>query len=78
MARILRRPMFRKGGSTNEGIMHGLVNRRGYEEGTQLDQYIEEYKQQLSKVPIPKTSFPMGQVGLNLVSGQYAGVKPNK
>ena len=25
--------MFRTGGSTNEGIMHGLVNRRGYTNG---------------------------------------------
>ena len=28
--RILKRPMFKKGGSANEGIMDGLVNRRGY------------------------------------------------
>ena len=27
MSRILKRPMFRSGGSTNEGIMHGLVDR---------------------------------------------------
>jgi hypothetical protein len=77
MARILRRPMFRKGGSTNEGIMHGLVNRRGYENGafgktarrTQADVYslIKEM------VPPPEAKFPMGQMGLNLISGQYAG-----
>ena len=33
MSRILKRPMFRRGGSTNEGIMHGLVNRKGYANG---------------------------------------------
>ena len=28
--RILKRPMFKKGGSANEGIMNGLVDRKGY------------------------------------------------
>ena len=74
MARILNRPMFRRGGSTNEGIMHGLVNRKGYAEGpTQAEVYGKEYLDMLSKVPIPKSRFPMGQIGLNLMSGQYAG-----
>ena len=74
MARILNRPMFRRGGSTNEGIMHGLVNRKGYAEGpTQAEVYGKEYLDMLSKVPIPKSRFPMGQVGLNLISGEYAG-----
>ena len=31
--RTLKRPMFRTGGSTNEGIMTGLVDRSGYAEG---------------------------------------------
>jgi len=31
--RTLRRPMFRKGGSANEGIMHGLEDRSGYAGG---------------------------------------------
>ena len=31
--RTLKRPMFRKGGSTNEGIMTGLVDRKGYDTG---------------------------------------------
>ena len=72
MARILRRPMFRKGGSTNEGIMHGLVNRRGYANG--LGPGIEEkIAAQEKYAPLPKSRFPMGQIGLNLISGQYAG-----
>lgn len=32
--RTLKRPMFNKGGSTNEGIMTGLVDRKGYAEGS--------------------------------------------
>ena len=34
--RILRRPMFKKGGSANEGIMHGL-ERRNYAESNWKD-----------------------------------------
>jgi hypothetical protein len=74
MARILNRPMFRRGGSTNEGIMHGLVDRKGYADGpTQAEIYGKEYLDMLKKVPVPKSRFPMGQIGLNLISGQYAG-----
>jgi len=36
--RTLKRPMFRRGGSTNEGIMSGLVDRRGYAEGDKVEQ----------------------------------------
>ena len=72
--------MFRTGGSTNEGIMHGLVNRQGYankgfvlDEG-QLGTDIEAMTAAMSKyAPIPKSRFPMGQIGLNLVSGEFAG-----
>ena len=77
MPRILKRPMFRSGGSTNEGIMHGLVDRKGYENGTegptQSEIYAKEYYDQLSKIQPPKPRFNMGQMGLNLVSGKYAG-----
>ena len=70
MSRILKRPMFRTGGSTNEGIMHGLVDRRGY----QLGDRVEEITAAMDKyAPIPKSRFPMGQIGLNLVSGEFAG-----
>ena len=80
MSRILKRPMFRSGGSTNEGIMHGLVNRQGYankgfvlDEG-QLGTDIEAMTAAMNKyAPIPKSKFPMGQIGLNLISGEYAG-----
>lgn len=70
MARILRRPMFRRGGSTNEGIMHGLVDRKGY----RLGDRVEEITAAMDKyAPIPKSRFPLGQIGLNLVSGEFAG-----
>jgi len=74
MSRILKRPMFRSGGSSNEGIMHGLVDRKGYADGpTQSEIYAKEYYDQLSKIQPPAPRFNMGQMGLNLVSGKYAG-----
>ena len=80
MSRILKRPMFRTGGTPNEGIMHGLVNRKGYKtagfvlDERQLGTDTEAMIAALDKyAPIPKSKFPMGQVGLNLASGQYAG-----
>ena len=32
MNRIMKRPMFRKGGSAGEGITSGLAPRQGYQE----------------------------------------------
>ena len=65
MSRILKRPMFRSGGSTNEGIMHGLVDRKGYADGpTQSEIYAKEYEDIFSKIQPPKPRFDMGQMGL--------------
>ena len=73
MSRILKRPMFRSGGSSNEGIMHGLVNRQGYANGTEAERYRDEYMKMLAEVQPAKPKFNMGRMGLNLISGQYAG-----
>ena len=74
MSRILKRPMFRTGGTPNQGIMHGLVNRKGYAEGpTQSEIYAKEFYDQLSKIQPPKPRFNMGEMGINLASGEYAG-----
>ena len=35
--RVLKRPMFRRGGMANQGIMTGLVDRSGYENGGEVD-----------------------------------------
>ena len=48
MAKILSRPMFRKGGSANNGIMHGLVDRKGYAQGD--NPYIQEAKEAFSTI----------------------------
>ena len=73
MSRILKRPMFRSGGSSNEGIMHGLVNRQGYANGTEAERYRDEYMKMLAEVQPAKPKFNMGEMGLNLISGEYAG-----
>jgi hypothetical protein len=38
MTRILRRPMFRMGGNTDQGIMSGVVPRQGYSNGNIAEQ----------------------------------------
>ena len=81
MSRILKRPMFRKGGSANSGIMHGIVDREGYKYGS-IDK--EAVRSDISNIrdlltefsPQPKdTSLSEMLIGggLNLVSGAGAG-----
>ena len=77
MSRILRRPMFKMGGSTNSGIMTGLVDRKGYADDTGIKSrvvaksardYISEFNPLLQEFT-PKTQLPLGAVGAALVSG---------
>jgi hypothetical protein len=44
MSKVFKRPMFRKGGSVNEGIMTGIVDREQYQTGTP-DPFIGETDQ---------------------------------
>ena len=71
MSRILKRPMFRTGGSTNEGIMTGLVNRKGYATGTYKERALEALR---TDAPRDTSMYEMliGG-GLNLVGGAGAG-----
>ena len=50
--RTLKRPMFKKGGSANEGIMTGLVDRRGYSNGEGVNLSRDQYKKFQSLDPI--------------------------
>ncbi len=63
--------MFRKGGSTNEGIMTGLVNRKGYATGTYKERALEALR---TDAPRDTSMYEMliGG-GLNLVGGAGAG-----
>ena len=71
MSRILKRPMFRKGGSANNGIMEGLVDRKGYQQGTYKERALEALR---TDAPRDTSMYEMliGG-GLNLVSGAGAG-----
>ena len=83
MSRILKRPMFRRGGPTNTGIMSGLVDRKNYANGPEDPSLASINKERLEAntqaiidlmnqySPVPKTRLPIGQFGLNLASGSY-------
>ena len=74
--RVLRRPMFRGGiPQRNEGIMDGLVDRKGYQTGSE-NPYIKEAMDAFSTMEQPQdTDLAALAVsgGLNLLSGQSAG-----
>ena len=79
MSRILNRPMFRRGGKANEGIMSGLVDRTTLANGTNMignmteDQFRAYLKNLMSIqdqfTPLPKTRIPLGEIGYALASG---------
>ena len=76
MSRILKRPMFRKGGSPNKGIMTGLVDRKKYAEdgfvtpeGQRAFELIPDIKNIVSKFT-PKTKLPIGTVGARIALGE--------
>ena len=71
MSRTLKRPMFRRGGSTNDGIMSGLVDREQKQFGDiagsarELTPELESLLREFT----PKTRLPLGAVGAALVQG---------
>ena len=71
MAKILSRPMFRKGGSANNGIMDGLVDRKGYATGSYKERVLEALRTDAPRDTSLSEMLIGG--GLNLVSGAGAG-----
>ena len=76
MSRTLKRPMFRRGGQVNDGIMTGLVDRTKKQTGgLGIDRARTEAEMKMlmdlqnQYAPVPKTRLPIGQFGLNLASG---------
>ena len=71
MSRILKRPMFRKGGSTSKGIMTGLVDRKQYANGIDKEEIAKnvDVLEEVLREYTPKTRLPIGEFGLNLASG---------
>jgi hypothetical protein len=71
MARVLKRPMFRRGGFTNDGIMSGLVDREQKSTGDLIGRAREltPELESLLREFTPKTRLPLGAVGAALVGG---------
>ena len=71
MARVLKRPMFRRGGSTNDGIMSGLTDREQKSTGDLIGRAREltPELESLLREFTPKTRLPLGAVGAALVQG---------
>ena len=77
MSRILKRPMFRRGGKVNEGIMSGIVDRTKHAEnpfpGSNIDRKAIEGNTALLESILreytPKSKFGYGEVGLGVASG---------
>ena len=87
MNRIMKRPMFRKGGSAGEGITSGLAPRQGYQDGesvqpfdlrnANMDQIDAEVKRRSLKLPpmAPDNSLRDFKIdfGLDLISRSPSG-----
>ena len=72
MSRILKRPMFRKGGSPNKGIMTGLVDRKQYGSGSIDEEALKGNVETLEKILqqyTPPTKIPYGAFGLDIATG---------
>ena len=78
MSRILKRPMFKRGGQSNDGIMSNVVDRTMHAENPfvtginreMLRTDAEAVQSLLNEfAPVPKPKLPIGQFGLNIASG---------
>ena len=77
MSITLKRPMFRRGGKVNTGIMSGLVDRTNYENGAFGNMTKDQIRSNIDMLlglqdqfaPVAKTRLPLGEVGLALASG---------
>lgn len=69
MSKIFKRPMFRKGGPTNNmnGIMSGIQDRENYSDGSARERLLGLYEQYPDKSIDPLSQFLI-QGGLNLMS----------
>ena len=76
MTRVLRRPMFRLGGNTDQGIMSGVVPRQGYSNGKLAEDAAERKKLLMGlagQAPDRSMSNMLIDFGLNIASATPKG-----
>jgi len=73
MTRVLKRPMFRIGGSTNEGITSGLAPRQGYETGKTVEDYKRILGEAAGRRPDRSLSNFLIDFGLNVAGATPSG-----
>ena len=76
MTRVLRRPMFRLGGNTDQGIMSGVVPRQGYADARLVEQLPEFQKIAKEYAYQPRGVTPADaliEFGLNVASAEPRG-----
>jgi hypothetical protein len=77
MTRVLKRPMFRLGGNTDQGIMSGVVPRLGYAEGKTFEERMEERQALYDKYAPTRGRGDLSQFlvdfGLNVASAEPTG-----
>ena len=73
MTRVLRRPMFRLGGNTDQGIMSGVVPRQGYGTGKTVEDYKRILGEAAGQRPDRSLSNLLIDFGLNVASAPPTG-----
>ena len=73
MTRVLKRPMFRLGGNTDQGIMSGVVPRQGYGTGKTVEDYKRILGEAAGQRPDRSLSNLLIDFGLNVASAPPTG-----
>ena len=73
MTRVLKRPMFRLGGNTDQGIMSGVAPRQGYKAGKTVEDYKRILGEAAGRRPDTSMANLLIDFGLNVASAPPTG-----